>query len=742
MANPEHLEILKQGVEAWNKWRQQNPNTTPDLRNAQLEQMNLQGVNLDNALLGGACLKNADLQKATMRHAILREADLFRADLSGADLSEASLGRAKLVDTNLTGAILSSAMLDGTVLQGAQLSRVTLTDATLLGADLSHARLSKATLRQANLRDADLNHASLHTADLRRACLEGAILKGANLRNADLREADLRRADLTEAELDDALLRDASLRHARLKEVIGLNANQLGATDVTGASLPQDIQDFDHALDRATHASNSAHRLFITLMIACLYCLITIGTTTDALLLDNSASANLPIIQAPVPYTLFYIVGPILLLCLYVYLHLDLQRLWEALAALPAVLPDGRQLFDRVSPWLLGELIFGYFPRLKDHGRRFILLQRYLSLFLAWLATPSIAMLFWLRYLPKHDWTGTSIHVMLLAFLVTFSYLFYDAMAETLRGVRAKRGGARVLEVLLPCVGFLSVTFLICFHWSYKLIEGAHPCPAVLSGAELSKKPPNWDPVDPNQTGVKRAKLAHADLRCAIADAAFLARADLLGADMRDAHLWYADLRKAFLVGANLRRAILFEADLRGARLDGADLVLAQLGDAQLGRAQLPYANLSGALLDGANLRGANLFRARLDGAQMSHYTYIRFGPTGEVLEVGTDLAEAILNKASLRGADLRDANLTGASLSEANLTGANLSGANLSKANLCKANLSGANLSGVHVTDTTDFNDVRVDPNTSFDRVELTNKHRQQIWGPNGVPESPPGSP
>jgi hypothetical protein len=31
MANPEHLKILKKGVEAWNKWRKENPDIQPDL---------------------------------------------------------------------------------------------------------------------------------------------------------------------------------------------------------------------------------------------------------------------------------------------------------------------------------------------------------------------------------------------------------------------------------------------------------------------------------------------------------------------------------------------------------------------------------------------------------------------------------------------------------------------------------------------------------------------------------------
>ncbi len=34
MPNPEHMEIIKQGVAAWNKWREQHPDIRPDLRAA------------------------------------------------------------------------------------------------------------------------------------------------------------------------------------------------------------------------------------------------------------------------------------------------------------------------------------------------------------------------------------------------------------------------------------------------------------------------------------------------------------------------------------------------------------------------------------------------------------------------------------------------------------------------------------------------------------------------------------
>jgi hypothetical protein len=36
MANEEHLNLLKQGVVAWNEWRQKNPELIPDLSMANL----------------------------------------------------------------------------------------------------------------------------------------------------------------------------------------------------------------------------------------------------------------------------------------------------------------------------------------------------------------------------------------------------------------------------------------------------------------------------------------------------------------------------------------------------------------------------------------------------------------------------------------------------------------------------------------------------------------------------------
>ena len=82
MADQHQLDVLRQGWEVWNVWREQHPEVQPDLRGADLS-----FANLYRADLGRATLINATLSYATLSYA-----DLSRADLGDADLSSARVG--------------------------------------------------------------------------------------------------------------------------------------------------------------------------------------------------------------------------------------------------------------------------------------------------------------------------------------------------------------------------------------------------------------------------------------------------------------------------------------------------------------------------------------------------------------------------------------------------------------------------------------------------------------------------
>src|SRR3954469_430378 len=86
MANEEHVALLKQGVDAWNAWRLENPKLIPDL-----SQANLNGADLRKMLLPWT-----NLRKANLRDANLSQANLLGTNLHDADLRDADLGCAHL----------------------------------------------------------------------------------------------------------------------------------------------------------------------------------------------------------------------------------------------------------------------------------------------------------------------------------------------------------------------------------------------------------------------------------------------------------------------------------------------------------------------------------------------------------------------------------------------------------------------------------------------------------------------
>ncbi|MGO9520280.1 MAG: pentapeptide repeat-containing protein [Candidatus Korobacteraceae bacterium] len=165
MANPEHLAKLKEGVKAWNQWREQNPEIRPDLVAADLH----------SAQLGGANLREADLFRVFLSLAQLVEADLGKADLRKADLSKANLHSANLRRACLFRVNLGQANLREVDLSKANLVRADLYGADLSGANLSEADLRGATLVSTNLEGANLTGCNVYGVSAWNVRLEGAI---------------------------------------------------------------------------------------------------------------------------------------------------------------------------------------------------------------------------------------------------------------------------------------------------------------------------------------------------------------------------------------------------------------------------------------------------------------------------------------------------------------------------------------------------------------------------------------
>jgi uncharacterized protein YjbI with pentapeptide repeats len=186
MADEQQLAILRQGSDAWNAWREQNPDVQVDLSAAVLPGQDLSGANLS-----AANLSNAELAEADLSGANLSKANLYRASLYKANLYEANLHEANLHEAYVSEAYLANADLSGADLPEADLSGATLTGATFTGANFARADLSSANLSGANFPGANLFNANLRRADL----------TGANLTGADLGQTMLVGTDFTNAVL-------------------------------------------------------------------------------------------------------------------------------------------------------------------------------------------------------------------------------------------------------------------------------------------------------------------------------------------------------------------------------------------------------------------------------------------------------------------------------------------------------------------------------------------------------------
>ena len=145
MANPEHVAILRQGVEVWNQWRKDNLDIRPDLHMADFTGADLTGANFYCVEWGRGKLSHAHLRECVFAASNLFAVDFGWSNLTGANLSKADLSLAHMNDCALSGVNVY-----GTVFY--------LT--SLRNADLSQSALKHAIFDQTTFDETDFNQTS------------------------------------------------------------------------------------------------------------------------------------------------------------------------------------------------------------------------------------------------------------------------------------------------------------------------------------------------------------------------------------------------------------------------------------------------------------------------------------------------------------------------------------------------------------------------------------------------------
>ncbi|MEE8574897.1 MAG: pentapeptide repeat-containing protein [Thermodesulfobacteriota bacterium] len=501
--------------------------------------------------------------------------------------------------------------------------RPDLSRADLKKKDLSGFNLYRADLKGADIHKASLCDANLHGSDLRDANLGCADLNSVDLRGANLRSADLSRANLGDADLHKADLSDANLHGTDLSCVKGLSGIMLARANLSEAVLPDYFEGFGDALDNFADSAKHTRKLFLVILSLCVSFWLTIAATTDVALVTNSASISLPKFQTKIPIVGFYFVAPILMLCFYIYFHLHLLRLFEGLSRMPALFPDGRPLDQRSYPWLMSGLIYKYFSRLEDKRPPLINVQSFILKMLAWWLVPLTLVSFYFRFLSRHGWYVTALHILLILLAVYFGLLFYNIGMKRLKGIDRGRSWLSICLIIVPLIVLLlfsgmTISLYKTGSLGHDFLDDHLYPNADLEYLDISVKPDNWtEEDDPEFKLVKGAKLANRDLRHAKAWDAFLVKANLIRADLRGANFSRAELSYATINYADLRGVKLWSVDLYDANLVNVDLRSADLRGADLRYADLRKVDLRGTVLLSADLRKTDLSRAKLSNADL-----------------------------------------------------------------------------------------------------------------------------
>lgn len=290
-------------------------------------------------------LSFADLRNAYLEDTLLKRVDLKLFHLERVDLRNAHLEGAHLENANLAGAHLNPVHLESAYLEGANLKHARLDGAYLDGADLKHARLE----------DAHLDFAHLKGAHLSAAHLEGAHLSNAVLYSNDFKVNDSKDKNVYKHLFVN--LQGAKLYNVDLSHIKGLTAEQIAGADLTGAKLPQNLDNLTEVIQPVNDAIKSNGTLFTAiLIISLLVFLICLSFKAGDSSIEFSVLGN----SVGIEKVNFWVI-PVILLFIHWGFQTNMCSFWKILGCLPAIFPDGRHLPDVINPWFPTSYIYAFF---------------------------------------------------------------------------------------------------------------------------------------------------------------------------------------------------------------------------------------------------------------------------------------------------------------------------------------------------------------------------------------------
>ena len=174
MVNSKHVKNLKKGVEKWNKWREENPQISPNLRglnfvkefpneNEIYNLPNFEGCNFSNVDLHGVSLRNGYYINCSFDGSTIQYADLVDAYFSSCSFKKTKMrvtkiGSATFYNCKFEDADLSYCSAEETSFSNSKLINTKLENIRFVSNDFSDANLVGCSIYGISSWDLNLNN--------------------------------------------------------------------------------------------------------------------------------------------------------------------------------------------------------------------------------------------------------------------------------------------------------------------------------------------------------------------------------------------------------------------------------------------------------------------------------------------------------------------------------------------------------------------------------------------------------
>ncbi|MBP7241780.1 hypothetical protein [Amaricoccus sp.] len=154
---------------------------------------------------------------------------------------------------------------------------------------------------------------------------------------------------------------------------------------------------------RINEVSAMARASWIAMLGYFAFVFVTLLGVEDADFFVPSRQTQLPLVNVAIPTASFFWFAPALGAALYVYLHIVLLKLWDAIADVERPRVDGHPVGDLINPWLANDWALGLRGGDYTPARPLRILGKYATFCLVWLAGGLVLFCAWWWSMPAHD---------------------------------------------------------------------------------------------------------------------------------------------------------------------------------------------------------------------------------------------------------------------------------------------------------------------------------------------------